>query len=110
MLKWVSGDPKIYAIESGRPVNERFPLVLFSHGLIACRTTYSALCTDIASHGFYVAALEHGDKSACVRMNLDAPDGDVSWLEREELPKGAPEGILKIVIPIENIFDTNLSF
>lgn len=94
-LRWISGDPKIFAIESGKPVNGRFPLVLFSHGLIACRTTYSSLCTDIASHGYIVAAIEHGDKSACVRMHLESPDGEVSWVEREELPAGAPEGELR---------------
>eukprot|EP00088_Acartia_fossae_P013923 TRINITY_DN17381_c0_g1_i12.p1 TRINITY_DN17381_c0_g1~~TRINITY_DN17381_c0_g1_i12.p1 ORF type:complete len:421 (-),score=75.94 TRINITY_DN17381_c0_g1_i12:191-1453(-) len=95
LLRWVSGNPRICATEANRPLNERFPVVLFSHGLIACRTTYSTLCTDIASQGYYVAALEHGDSSACVRMMLDSPDGQVTWLEREELPQGAPEGELR---------------
>lgn len=88
-------------MESGKPVNDRFPLVLFSHGLIACRTTYSSLCTDIASHGYIVAAIEHGDKSACVRMHLESPDGEVSWVEREELPAGAPEGLFKSLFLIK---------
>ena len=30
----------------------RFPVVIFSHMLSACRTTYSFLCTDIASQVF----------------------------------------------------------
>jgi len=95
LLKYVSGDPKICAYEASHPIKQRLPLVVFSHGLIACRTSYSSLCTDLASQGYFVAALEHADSSACVRMLMDEPDGEVSWLPREELPKGAPEGDLR---------------
>jgi hypothetical protein len=31
------------------PMCDRFPVVVFSHGLAACRTTYSCLLTDLAS-------------------------------------------------------------
>lgn len=41
----------------------RFPLVLFSHGLFGSMETYTALCRDLASHGFVVAALDHEDGS-----------------------------------------------
>jgi len=95
LLKYVSGDPKITAYEANQPIRKRLPLVVFSHGLIACRTSYSTLCTDLASQGYFVAALEHGDSSACVRMLMDDPEGEVTWLPREELPKGAPEGDLR---------------
>lgn len=30
----------------------RLPVVIFSHGMWACRTTYTATCIDIASHGY----------------------------------------------------------
>ena len=35
------------------------PVVVFSHGLSASRTFYSSVCSEIASHGFFVAAIEH---------------------------------------------------
>lgn len=42
------------------PVNG-FPVLLVSHGLAGQRNTYSCICTDMASQGFVVVALEHAD-------------------------------------------------
>ena len=36
-----------------------FPVIIFTHGLGGNRTTYSTMCTDLASQGFIVAAIEH---------------------------------------------------
>ena len=35
------------------------PVVVFSHGLAAMRTTYTGICCDLASHGYVVASVEH---------------------------------------------------
>ena len=43
-----------------------YPVVVFSHGLGAIRTTYSGICCDIVSHGYVVAAIEHHDRSAAL--------------------------------------------
>lgn len=45
-----------------KPLSEskqRFPVVIFSHGLSACRYFYTIFCSSLASHGYIIAAIEH---------------------------------------------------
>ena len=45
--------------EQPSPKEIQFPVIVFSHGLGAMRTVYSAICIDLASHGYVVTAVDH---------------------------------------------------
>ena len=52
--------------KGGRPAPAGYPVIVLSHGLHGHRSVCSAICSDLASHGYVVAALEHKDGSACL--------------------------------------------
>ena len=52
----------------GRYPPKGFPVVVFSHGLGSHFHYYSGICSDLASHGYVVAAVEHRDGSASLAL------------------------------------------
>ncbi|CAK9234888.1 unnamed protein product [Sphagnum troendelagicum] len=64
--------------EEGRK-KQRLPVVIFSHGIWACHTTYSATCVDLASHGYIVVAVEHLDGSSSMAHYHDH-EGKCKWV------------------------------
>lgn len=66
--------------ESSDPETQKFPVIIFSHGLGGSRLCYSTICGELASHGCIVIALEHRDGSGArthVSLNDDANIEDI---------------------------------
>lgn len=52
--------------QAGSGSQTTFPVIVYSHGLGSMRTTSSSVCTDLSSHGYVVASVEHRDQSSCL--------------------------------------------
>ncbi|XP_053919465.1 platelet-activating factor acetylhydrolase isoform X3 [Cuculus canorus] len=85
---------------------EKYPLLIFSHGLGAFRTIYSAICIEMASQGFIVAAVEHRDESAsatyyCKKKSVSEPQEESTsnmekeWIYYRKLKTGEEERCLR---------------
>jgi len=101
LIKWLFFDSKVNAVWNG-PFKlpdqvKKLPVIIFSHGLAAHRTCYSYICTDLASKGVLVAAVEHADKSACATCYLNEEDVDgksevqQKWIEYQHVKAGSPD-------------------
>lgn len=71
-FNWLGGDVYIPTLWQAPIIDseERFPVLVLSHGIGGNRTTYSTFCCEMASHGYIVAAVEHRDGSASMTYML----------------------------------------
>ena len=69
--------------------DKQWPVVVFSHGMGCSRFAYSRICTDIASHGFIVAATEHRDGSAALSYTMER--GEKIWIQHRRIEDGEKE-------------------
>ncbi|XP_066913527.1 platelet-activating factor acetylhydrolase-like isoform X2 [Clytia hemisphaerica] len=78
--------------------NKKFPLVVFSHGLIGFRHIYSTFCSDLASHGYVVASVEHRDGSALPTYFMDPETNKATSLPYMDHPttENADEEIIQM--------------
>ncbi|XP_057378526.1 platelet-activating factor acetylhydrolase-like [Daphnia carinata] len=87
LISWAFGNSYIPVVVDAEPCTEqKFPVIVFSHGLTACRTAYSFFCSDISSHGFIVVATEHRDGSACMTYSLEKEPNAKGGLVEKWIP------------------------
>ncbi|XP_041470551.1 platelet-activating factor acetylhydrolase 2, cytoplasmic-like [Lytechinus variegatus] len=86
-LKWLLSKVTLPVCWHGKlsDSKNKYPVIIFSHGLGGCRTTYTSICMDIASHGCIVAAVEHRDQSACASfiINNNNSNGTANELDQQ---------------------------
>ncbi len=51
---------------------KRFPLIIYNHGYMSCIEANTFLCTELASHGYVIASIEHPFES----ILTEYPDGN----------------------------------
>jgi len=64
--KWQENQTSKYLKEK-----PKLPVILFSHGLKGTRGMYTVFCTQLASQGYVVAAIEHRDASGSASFIYD---------------------------------------
>ncbi|KAA8573451.1 hypothetical protein EYC84_005036 [Monilinia fructicola] len=64
--------------------NNRWPVMIFSHGLGGSRNAYSHIVGSVASHGMIVIASEHRDGSTPISY-IREPPSDSSSMEKEKV-------------------------
>ncbi|KAF9869980.1 PAF-acetylhydrolase family member [Colletotrichum karsti] len=70
-------------------VDEKFPVVVLSHGQASSRTDYTHYCGELASSGVMVAAVEHRDGSSPGSIvTTEAGERRVMYLNKKELIGG----------------------
>lgn len=57
---------------------QKFPLIMFNHGLNSYREGNSLLCIDIASHGYVVISVAHSYEAMCTEFD----DGSVLFSDK----------------------------
>lgn len=100
ILDYLYGPVKIPAVwNAPLRTGETYPLIVFSHGLGAFRSLYSAIGMGLASYGFIVAAVEHRDESASATYYFEdqmaAKAGNRSWLYFKKLKLENEERVRK---------------
>ena len=88
LFRFLLGDPLCPTQHNSQVLNigKPQPVIVFSHGMGAMRTTYSMLLTELASNGNFVAAVEHKDGSGSATVNVDG-----TWTYEKKILPGEDE-------------------
>lgn len=94
-----------HAIHDTAPLQQPFPVLIFSHGYLGCNPSlYTAICEELASHGYSIVSIAHTYYADQVRF----PDGrTISPAPEKYGQKKIPESDLSIWLDdIRYVLDT----
>lgn len=88
--KFLNGQVHIPILKNAKISEEKkWPVIVFSHGMGCNRFAYSRICTDLASHGFVVAATEHRDASGSLSFVIE--EGEKKWIPHRRITESEKE-------------------
>tara|TARA_B100001113_G_C21088930_1_gene613419 strand:- start:362 stop:1522 length:1161 start_codon:yes stop_codon:yes gene_type:complete len=93
-------------------VNNKFPLIIFSHGLGGNRTQNTIMVEELASHGYVVVAIEHAyDANISIFNNGEIADyrSGINY-ERRNSERPTPEEFWNIRLPQLQTRSKDVSF
>ena len=88
-----------YAYPDIAAANERFPILIFSHGYGSKATGYYALLTELASQGYVIVNMNHTYES----LGVTYPDGRISYFDYE-YQREISAGSMEYVKPLSTHF------
>jgi len=96
---------KTHVYEGIAIANEKFPILIFSHGYGSKSTGYYALLTELASHGYVIVNMTHTYES----LGTTFPDGTMKFFDYDFQAKISSES-MKHIDPIKDAFTKDISF
>lgn len=76
-------DSNSYADADLSKANDKYPVIIISHGWRGFRELHADFAEDLASNGYFVISIDHTYGSEAVKFD----DGTVAYLNKEALPK-----------------------
>lgn len=86
LLQFLSRRSHPCLIDAQPVPGQKFPIVIFSHGLGGCMEMYTQLCQQVASYGYWVVALEHEDGSGAYAESISTTHDNDKNTERGATP------------------------
>lgn len=91
-------------VRNAEPIEEEIKPLIFMHGFNSFSGGYSAICTDIASHGYLVLCPDSHDGS-CSYTETDLLDPQPVHFECESLAEIITSQMRKRKIELESLID-----
>ncbi|NMM47718.1 alpha/beta hydrolase family protein [Marinigracilibium pacificum] len=96
---------KTYVYQDIPVANQKFPVLIFSHGYGSKATGYYALLTELASHGYIIINMNHTYES----LGVTLPNGNIKYFDYDYQGE-ISSGSMEVIEPIITAFKSDLTF